>query len=59
MTADQKDDQKVFQQKQRDLLMSTKDLAKHSIHPDVADLEESLERGTYVRLDLCDGNFFS
>ena len=59
MTADQKDDQRVFQQKQRDLLMSTKDLAKHSIHPDVADLEESLERGTYVRLDLCDVNFFS
>jgi hypothetical protein len=49
MSADQKDDQRVFQQKQRDLLMATKDLSKHSIHPDVVDLEESLERGTSVR----------
>jgi hypothetical protein len=56
MTADQKDDQRVFQQKQRDLLMATKDLSKHSIHPDVADLEESLERGTYVLLDVLCGS---
>lgn len=47
MTADQKDDQKVFQQKQRELLMSTRDLSQHSIHADVADLEESLQRGAY------------
>lgn len=45
MVADQKDDQKVFLAKQRELLMNTKDLSKHAIHADVTDLEESLERG--------------
>jgi hypothetical protein len=45
MSQDQNEDQRVFQQKQRELLMGTKDLAKHSIQADSNDLEESLQRG--------------
>eukprot|EP00596_Hydrurales_sp_CCMP1899_P009732 CAMPEP_0119043946 /NCGR_PEP_ID=MMETSP1177-20130426/27152_1 /TAXON_ID=2985 /ORGANISM="Ochromonas sp, Strain CCMP1899" /LENGTH=1122 /DNA_ID=CAMNT_0007013131 /DNA_START=32 /DNA_END=3400 /DNA_ORIENTATION=- len=45
MSQDQNEDQRVFQQKQRELLMGSKDLAKHSIQADSNDLEESLQRG--------------
>lgn len=45
MAADQKDDQRVFQAKQRELLMAVKDLSKHAILADAGDLEDQLERG--------------
>jgi hypothetical protein len=45
MSQDQNEDQRVFQQKQRELLMGSKDLSKHSIQADGNDLEESLQRG--------------
>jgi hypothetical protein len=45
MSQDQNEDQRVFQQKQRELLMGTKDLTKHSIQADSNDLEQSLQRG--------------
>jgi hypothetical protein len=45
MAADQKDDQRVFQAKQRELLMGVKDLSKHAILADAGDLEDQLERG--------------
>lgn len=45
MAADQKDDQRIFQAKQRELLMAVKDLSKHAILADAGDLEDQLERG--------------
>ena len=45
MTQDQKDDQKAFQVKQRELLMASKDLSQHAIAADTTHLEESLQRG--------------
>lgn len=50
MAADQKDDQRVFQAKQRELLMGVKDLSKHAILADAGDLEDQLERGDIVLL---------
>ena len=46
MAADQKDDQRVFQAKQRELLMAVKDLSKHAILADAGELEDQLERGS-------------
>ena len=45
MTQDQKDDQKAFQVKQRELMMASKDLSQHAITADTTHLEESLQRG--------------
>lgn len=50
MAADQKDDQRVFQAKQRELLMGVKDLSKHAILADAGDLEDQLERGDIALL---------
>jgi hypothetical protein len=50
MSQDQNEDQRVFQQKQRELLMGAKDLSKHSIQADSNDLEESLQRGKTILL---------
>lgn len=50
MAADQKDDQRVFQAKQRELLMGVKDLSKHAILADAGDLEDQLERGEIALL---------
>ena len=47
MTQDQKEDQKAFQIKQRELLMGSKDLSQHVINADINDLEESLEKGNF------------